>query len=98
MNEALLALIRKQFLEQGGSLDEFQDLVVIWESMEYSREMIAERFGGRQLHLIADCCEFLLRNLTPLEQEKILIELQKRLQNKTARDQAILRRFMAEKE
>lgn len=97
MNEALFALIKKQFLNQGGSLEEFQDIVSIWECIELARKTIAERFGDKQLHLITDCCEFLLRNLTPLEQDLIFTQLRNRINTKESRDKDILQRWMQKK-
>ena len=67
-------------------MDEFKQTVGIWESIEFARETIAERFGGMQLNLVADCCEFLLRNLTPLEQEVVFVGLRNRI-NKTIETQ-----------
>ena len=63
-------------------MEDFQEMVSIWEAVELTRETIAERFGGKQLDITADICEFLLCNLTPLEQEKIFVDLRHRI-NKT---------------
>jgi len=94
MNSALLALIRKQFLAQGGRLEDFEDLVNIWEYIEYARLLIAERFGDKQLQILSDCCEFLLRNLTPLEQCKVLEEVRHRLANKKTRDNELITKWL----
>lgn len=98
IDDALLSLLKKKHLEQGGSLEDFEELVSVWRSIAYSRKIIAEHFGDKQLHLIADCCEFLLRNLTSLEQQKILEDLQERLKDRGVRDKQILEKWMTERE
>lgn len=97
INDTLLALVKKQFIQQGERAEDFEDLVAIWEGISFIRETIAEQFGNKQLHLISDCCEFLLRNLTPLERGKVLAELKWRLENKAIRDDEIIKKWSQKK-